>query len=476
MTSSARPRALEWALCIFTLAGCSAVGPTYRPPEPIAVPAQYLEPAGNANLLSTWQALLRDPVLQQLQTRALADSPDLALALARLGQARAVQAVQEGSTGPTLNASAQASSDMLSKNGEMFANVPPVQNLKSQFINTQAGFDASWEIDLFGYQRRLSEAANARTEAVAVRAQDARVTLTAEVARNYMELRLWQQRLQLALVQLKAMDDQLAITRVAVEHGETAKMDGLRLQNQRDNFAATLPALAFSERQNLAALSPLTGMPMAELQSLLQPTDSLPAMPEAPAAGLPAELLKHRPDVRAAERDWAAASADVGVATAAQYPRISLVGSAGWQSVHDNDLFTAASEFWSVGPRVSLPLFNSGRLANQVVANEAALDAARVSYRKTLLSAVADVDASLSRLSRYELRRTQLVQAEAQQQEILRLTQAQFNAGAVAQFEVIAAQRNLNTQQDQLAQAQGQSLTALVALYKALGGGWADTQ
>jgi outer membrane protein TolC len=139
-------------------------------------------------------------------------------------------------------------------------------------------------------------------------------------------------------------------------------------------------------------------------------------------------------------------------------------------------LFTAASEFWSVGPRVSLPLFNSGRLANQVVANEAALDAARVSYRKTLLSAVADVDASLSRLSRYELRRTQLVQAEAQQQEILRLTQAQFNAGAVAQFEVIAAQRNLNTQQDQLAQAQGQSLTALVALYKALGGGWADTQ
>ena len=261
---------------------------------------------------------------------------------------------------------------------------------------------------------------------------------------------------------------------MAVQYGETAKVDLQRLQNKRDNFAATLPALAFGERQNLAALSPLTGIPMAELQSLLQPTGTLPAMPEVPAAGLPAELLKHRPDVRAAERDWAAASADVGVATAAQYPRFSLVGNAGWQSVHDNDLITAASEFWSLGPRLSLPLFSSDRLANQVKANEAALDAARASYRKTLLGAVADVDAALSRLSRYELRRTQLVQAEAQQQEILRLTQAQFNAGAVARIDLIGALRNLNNQQDQLAQAQGQSLTALVALYKALGGGWAD--
>ncbi len=468
------PLALPLVLCILTLAGCSAVGPSYTPPEPESVPTQYLEPAGTANLISTWQTLLSDPALQQLQQRALVDSPDLALALARLSQARAVQSVQEGTTGPTLNASTQATSDRLSKNGEMFANVPPIQNPKTQFINTQVGFDASWEIDLFGYQRRLSEAAKARTEAAAVRAQDARVSLTAEVARNYLELRLWQQRLQLAQAQLKEIDDQLAITKVAVQRGETAKMDWLRLQNQRDNFAATLPALAFSERQNLAALSPLTGSSMAELQSLLQPTGTLPAMPEAPAAGLPAELLKHRPDVRAAERDWAAASADVGVATAAQYPRLSLVGNAGWQSVHDNDLITAASEFWSLGPRLSLPLFNSGRLANQVKANEAALDAARASYRKTLLSAVADVDAALSRLSRYELRRAQLVQAEAQQQEILRLTQAQFNAGAVARLDLIVALRNLNNQQDQLAQAQGQSLTALVALYKALGGGWAD--
>ena len=481
MTSSARqdpsrprPLVLELALCILTLAGCSAVGPNYAPPEPKAVPTEYLEPAGTANLISTWQTLLSDPALQQLQQRALLDSPDLALALARLSQARAVQSVQEGSTGPTLNASTQATSDMLSKNGEMFAIVPPVQNLKTQFVNTQVGFDASWEIDLFGYQRRLSEAANARTEAAAMRAQDARVSLTAEVARNYLELRLWQQRIQLAQEQLKEIDDQLAITKVAVQYGETAKVDLQRLQNQRDNFAATLPALAFGERQNLAALSPLTGIPMAELQSLLQPTGTLPAMPEVPAAGLPAELLKHRPDVRAAERDWAAASADVGVATAAQYPRFSLVGNAGWQSVHDNDLITAASEFWSLGPRLSLPLFSSDRLANQVKANEAALDAARASYRKTLLGAVADVDAALSRLSRYELRRTQLVQAEAQQQEILRLTQAQFNAGAVARIDLIGALRNLNNQQDQLAQAQGQSLTALVALYKALGGGWAD--
>lgn len=462
-----------WAalLALLALSGCTA-GRNYTPPDAASLPASYLEDAGSANLLGTWQTLLADPVLQHLQQHALADSPDLALALARLAQARATQAVQDGATGPNLNANLQSSADHLSKNGELFANAPPQQVLKTQFINTQAGFDASWELDLFGYQRRLSEAAAARSQAAAEHAQDARLSLSAEVTRNYLELRVWQQRLRLAQQQRQDMDAQIGMSSVAVQAGGMAPIDLLRAQNQRDNFSATLPMLALGVRQSMAALSPLTGMSMADLQALLERPGELPPMPPAPAAGLPADLLKHRPDVRAAERDWAAASADLGVATANQYPHFLLGGNVGWQSVHNNDLLTQASQFWSFGPRFSVPLFNRGRLASQVQANEAALDAAKASYRKALLSAVADVDAALSRLSRNESRRLQLLQVHAQQQQILAATQAQYRAGAVSRLDLVQAQRDLNTQQDQLAQAQGQSLNALIALYKALGGDW----
>ena len=453
--------------------GCS-VGRDYTPPPAQALPAHYLEveAAGTASLISTWQALLEDPVLQQLQQHALADSPDLEIALARLGQARAWQVQQDAATGPSLNANLQVSADNLSKNGELFANAPPQQAMKTQFINSQAGFDASWELDLFGYQRRLTEAASARTDAALERSRDARLSLSAEVARNYLELRLGQQRLRLAQEQLQQIDAQLAMYAVAVRVGELAPVELLRTQTQRDNYAATLPALALAIRQNLGALSPLSGMPMADLQHLLEPPADLPQMPPAPAAGLPADLLQHRPDVRAAEREWAAASADLGVATANQYPHFSLVGNGGWQSVHDNDLLSQASQFWSLGPRVSLPLFDGGRLASQVKANAAALDIARAGYRKALLTALADVDTALSRLARDESRRLQLAQATRQQQGILTATQAQWQAGAVSRLNLLQAERDLNTQQDQLAQAQGQSLTALVALYKALGGAW----
>ncbi len=473
------PHAVLWAAALVLQLACSgcSVGPDYRPPQAQDLPARYLQDAGSTSLISTWQTLLADPVLQQLQQRALADSPDLALALARLGQARAVQSAPDAATGPNLTATLQVSADNLSKNGELFANAPPQQAVKTQFINSQAGFDASWELDLFGYQKRLSQAASARTGAAAARARDARLTLSAEVARNYLELRLGQQRLRLAQQQLQQIDAQLAMNAVAVRVGELAAVELSRSQSQRDNYAATLPTLALAVRQNLAALSPLTGMALADLQQLLEPVAELPPVPAAPAAGLPADLLRHRPDVQAAERDWAAASADLGGATANQYPHFSLVGSGGWQSVHDNDLFSQASQFWSLGPRLSLPLFNSGRLASQVQAEAAALDVARAAYRKAMLGALADVDSALSRLAHDEARRQSLAQATLQQQNMVAAVRAQCQAGAASRFTLLQAERDLNAQQDQLAQAQGQSLTALVALYKALGGGWqSDTK
>lgn len=455
------------------LHGCSAVGPNYQSPSTQSLPVGYLGEGGSESVAQAWQRLLDDPVLAELQQTALAGNPDLALALARVEQARAQQRVQDATTAPGLNLGLQTSEDQLSKNSELFANAPPVQNLRTRFNNTQIGFDASWEIDLFGYQRRLSEGAQARSQAQDARAQDARLSLLAEVARQYLALRVAQQRQRLAQAQLQDLDREIAITHVAVGQGELAHSDAQRLQAQRDNFAASLPNLALAERQALAALSTLCARAAAELQARVAEPRTLPEVPPIPATGLPAELLRQRPDVRAAERDWAAASADVGVATALQYPRLSLVGSGGWQSVKQGELLNTASDFWSLGPRLSLPLLNGARLASQVQANQAALSAAQASYRKAVLGAVADVEAALSRMAQNEQRRAQLQRAQSNQADLLRLIQLQFEAGEVSRLNVLEAQRSLNTQQDQVLQAQGESLTALVAIYKALGGGWA---
>ncbi|MBV8619696.1 MAG: efflux transporter outer membrane subunit [Curvibacter sp.] len=461
-------------LCLaLSLSACSAVGPDFRRPDGAGLPAQYLEPGGGQSVSAVWQQLLADPVLADLQQAALRDNPDFAVALLRVQQARADQAVQDAGSGPSVGLTAQNSQDRISRNSELFANAPPVGNLRTRFSNSQIGFDASWEIDLFGHQRRLSEAALARTEALQERAQDARLSLLAEVARQYLALRLAQQRGRLAQAQLDDLDSEVAITRIAVEHGELARSDLQRLLAQRDNFAAGLPNLAQAERQALAALSTLCAMAGAELQRRLAETWPLPEVPPPPATGLPADLLRQRPDVRAAERDWAAASADVGVATALQYPQVSLVGHGGWQSVSQGALLDPASRDWSFGPSLSLPLFNSDRLAGQVRSREAALKAAEVSYRKAVQAALADVEVALSRMAQSEHRRGQLLRSQAEQAELLRLTELQLQAGDSSRLNVLEARRSLNSQQDQVLQAQGESLTALVAICKSLGGGWA---
>lgn len=465
---------LTLCFAVLSLAGCAAVGPNYQPPAAQALPAQYLEPAGSADLRAVWRSLTDDPLLRRLQQAAVAQGPDLAQALARLAQSRAQQSAQDAATGPSLAVAARASDDRISRNGEMFANLPPALNPKSRFVNEQIGFDASWEIDLFGYQRRVSEGAAARSQAAADRADDVRLMLAAEVARNYFELRVTQQRIALLRAELAEVDEAIAITKVAVAGGEFARTDLRRAELLRDNLAAGLPALELAARRSLAALMPLTALPLPDLNAMLGAPRDLPPVPEAPAAGLPGELLRRRPDLRAAERDRAAASADVGVAVAARYPRFSLLGQGGWQSVHSGRLLDPASLFWSAGPQLSLPLFESGRLQAQVQASEAALAAADAAWRKTALAAVADAEVALTRVARGESRRAELLRAEQRQADLLALAEQRFRAGDASRLELIEARRALQQQREQTVQAQGDSLTAMVALVKALGGAAPD--
>ncbi len=225
-------------------------------------------------------------------------------------------------------------------------------------------------------------------------------------------------------------------------------------------------------QQNIVVLSTLTTWSVQEIAQRFGAPKALMPVPQAPATGLPADLLLHRPDVRAVERDLAAASADIGVAVSALYPRFSLVGNTGWSSIQSSSLLDAASRTWSIGPQFSLPIFNGQRLQNQVKANQAAFDVASENYKKSILNAVGDVEIALSRVSRNEESRRQLLAALDQQQQTLAKTQRQLALGEVSQFSVLEVQKLIAVEQDQIVQTQMQSLSGLVALYKAVGGGW----
>ena len=452
------------------LLACRPVGVDYtRPKAP--VPDAFPVASGAKAPQVQWWTGLGDPVLTRLITQALAASPDLELAEARLRQARALQGVQDAQGGLKVNLDGRVSRDKLSANGELFANVP-LPNPKVNFTNYQVGFDASWELDFFGHQRRLSEAAGSRTEAAAERLKDARLVLAAEVARTYIELRTGQQRLILAEASAGKLEQLAQLTRIAVQAGESAQQERRQADLNLAGFRATVPDLEVALRQSLTSLATLTAQPVAQVEAQVGPAARLMAVPPAPAAGLPSDLLNRRPDLRGAERDLQAAHADVGVAVAERYPRFSLVGNAGWNAIQSGSLMQAASRNWSLGPGLSLPLFNQGLLRNQVRANQAAYDAALATYHKAVLTALADVDVAFTRLAQDERKRQQLEAGEAHQRELLKLSQAQFQAGDIARTTLLQAERSLLTQEDQSLQAQSQSLTALVSVYKALGGGW----
>lgn len=451
---------------------CHPVGTDYARPR-VDLPETFAVPAGDRAPHLAWWAALGDPVLTRLITQADAASPDLRLAEARLRQARAQQGVQDAQGGPTLDANGRVSRDRLSQNSENFANVP-IANPRLDFTDYQAGFDASWELDFFGHQRRLSEAAAARTGASAEQLGDARLILAAEVARTYIELRTGQQRLVLAEASVRQLEALLELTRAAVQAGDSARQELRQAELNLAAFRATVPALEVGLRESLTSLATLTAQPVAQVQAQVGPAAPLMAVPPAPAAGLPSDLLNRRPDLRSAEQDLRAANADVGVALAERYPRFSLVGNAGWNSIQSGTLLQNASRTWSLGPQFSLPLFNQGRLKAQVRAEQAAYDAALASYHKAVLEALADVDVAFTRLAQDERQRGLLLDTEARQQQLLDLARQQFQAGDTARTPVLQAERSLLAQRDQVLQAQSQSLTALVSVYKALGGGWAD--
>lgn len=481
-TDGARRRMLGlWAaataVAALLMAGC-AVGPDYRRPE-IAVPAQWgsstqAQPTSAASAappeLLRWWTRLNDPLLDALIDEAVAGNLDVATARARIREARASYRQAGGALWPTLTASASATR---SGSGTVTAgNLTATTNTSSGGNVFQAGFDASWELDLFGANRRATEAAQYGAEASEWSLRATLLTLVGDVATSYVQARGYQARLALARDTATSQQETARITRARFEAGASSGLDAANAAGHAQSTLASIPTLEAAHGQLVHGLSVLTGQPPQALRERLALAGTIPAAALPVAMGMPADVLLNRPDVLQAERQYAQYTSRVGQAMAARYPSVTLTGRLAASGTQAGDLARHSSIGWSFGPSLSVPLFNGGRL-------EAAADVARaqrdqyfIAYQAAVLGALKDVENAGVALA-HERERQRLLQASAEQyREAATLSHALYDSGATSFLDVLTADRSLYAAQDALIQSQVSVAAGYVALNKALGGGW----
>jgi NodT family efflux transporter outer membrane factor (OMF) lipoprotein len=475
MNTSARASlrsGLAAAFAIPLLSGC-VVGKAYQEPA-LDTPPQFVAqsvPFTSAQPSDHWWTALMDSQLDALIDTALAGNPDLLAAEARVRASRAQLGASESARKPQITADGKLSRDKLSKNGELLANLP-FPNPKTEFTDYRAGFDASWEIDIAGRTRHSIEAANARLDGTAESLNNARVVLAAEVVNDYVSFRIGQHRLKLAQDTLDAFTQTRNLVDRQWRAGAISDLEQRRASADQQSAAANIPPLEAEMNAALYRLAALTGMPAADLISRLNAIQPIPSLPESVPVGLPSDLLRRRPDVRRAEREFAAASADLGVAIAEQYPRFTLIGDVGLESIRTGDFAAAASRYWNLAPQLSVPLLSGGRLKQTVHAGEATRDAALQSYRSAVLQALADTESALIRFSHEESRAQSLGESYRTLQGSLELARQRYRAGEAALTEVLDVQRETYRIADQHVQSQGQAVLYFASLHKSLGGGW----
>ncbi|MDX1697144.1 MAG: TolC family protein, partial [Thiohalobacterales bacterium] len=397
----------------------------------------------------------------------------LQIAGLRILESRAQLGIATGNRYPQLqqvNASATAI--------ELSENRPnAVPGIDDDYASYQAGFDAAWELDFWGRFRRGIEAAEAGLSASVADYDNALVSLTAEVARAYITIRTLEERLALAEANIELQQESLRVARVRFENGATTELDVQQATSNLADTRALVPILKRSLRQARNGLSILLGLPPSDLSGMLGGPGTIPVAPAELAAGVPADLLRRRPDVRAAEQQAASQSALVGVAQADLYPRFSLVGSIGFQSSNTGsssagDLFDGDSLFYNAGPAFSWNILNYGRIRNNVRVQDARLQQALVNYRNTVLTAYREAeDAMVAFVESQRESEFRATSAQAAQRST-EIASIQYREGSVDFQRVIDAERFLVQQQDQWTSVRGDIALNMVALYKALGGGW----
>jgi multidrug efflux system outer membrane protein len=414
-----------------------------------------------------WWKQFEDPILDRLIDRAVAGNRDVKTATALLRETRALYDLDRFDLAPTVTAQAGYTRQLVSD-----AVLPGTPRDSRTFGFWSAGFDATWEVDLFGRIRRSNEAAYAEVGVADASRRDVLVTLLAEVARNYFEYRGSRFQLEVAKRNAKNQEESLAFVTARFNAGRGTELDVSRAKAELQSTRALIPPIEADALRARNRIAVLLGEPPSGFVLEAPPPAPLDKLPAMVAIGRPEDLLRRRPDVRQAERSLAAATARIGVATADLFPRLTFNGTFGPQASTIPSLFKAGAAAYSFGPQLSWAAFDLGRVEARIRAAGAHADAELHRYEQTVLLALEDTENALILLGRTRERRDALVEAVSSSERAAELAEARYQGGAVDYLASLDAQRTVLSFQLQLSESQTRTVTALIGLYKALGGGW----
>ena len=488
------PRSLACLTTVFAAvmltAGCTSfqeyihngfkVGPNYgKPPAPVAkdwIDANDQRVRTISDDLSKWWTVFKDPVLDDLVCDAYRQNLSLRVAGMRVLEARAQLAIDTGNLLPQTQTSTGDFkwNGLSEKTANNLLSIPPspaFPPFKRWYGQWDLGFNLSWELDFWGRFRRAIEADSASLDASVENYDDVLVTLLGEVATAYTQMRITEQRIKFAQENVNLQRETLAIVEARFQRGTVTKLDLAQARSTLEQTEATIPELEISLRQFNNQLCILLGSPPEELRARLGP-GAIPTAPVEVAVGIPADLLRRRPDVRRAERQAASQSAEIGVAEAEFYPHIAINGTWQYSAEFFKDLWTPRALNGNIGPTFTWNILNYGRILNNVHLQDARFGELAATYQNTVLSAAQDVENGLVTFLKAQRRTRFQADSVKDAAEAVGIGVAQYKAGTIDFTRVTQLEQNLVTQQDTLAQAQGEIVTGLIQVYKALGGGW----
>jgi len=470
---------LTLVLAAGTLSGC-AVGPDYQGPPTLDMPAAFSAADADAKTagtrkqdeaalreLAAWWQQFGDAQLTSLIVRAAEGNLDLKIASARIAESRALLGISEANFWPTVNADGSYNYSRFSENSSNGGRFP--SGADNDF---RAGVNASWEVDVFGRVRRGVEAATADLAAQEELRRDLTLMLAADVARTYTTYRSLQARVLIAQANINSQQESLNLANSRFKAGLSSELDVAQSTTQLANTKAAIPTLQIAARQNLHSLSVLLGKAPAALAQELDETKPVPTAQPDVALGVPSELLRRRPDIRQAERNIAATSARIGVATADLFPQFTIVGSFGFEAENFAKLFDTNSRYWGIGPALRWNIFDFGRINNNIKASEAREQQSVATYEKTVLNALRETEDALVGYAKEQLRYTALTESSIASRRALDLAKAQYQAGTIGYFQVLDAERVKLLVEDSLAASSAVITNNLITIYKSLGGGW----
>jgi NodT family efflux transporter outer membrane factor (OMF) lipoprotein len=448
--------------------GCTAVGPDYTRPE-LDLPQKWnqAEDAGMLPVQATvreWWLVFDDPLLTTLIEQAAEQNLDLQIAVARVDEARARLRMTAGDYLPTLDAQGS-----VSRQESRPSALDPKGTTDTYYA---AGMETGWELDLFGRIRRSVQASAAAYQASREERTDVMISMYAQLAGVYVDIRTLQARLNTAEANIRSQEEILSLTRSRFKHGLATGLDVAQAELVLADTQAAIPPLRIELQQSFNAMDVLLGSPPGTARQFLDGQGSIPLPPESIGTGVPADLLRQRPDIRRAERELAAQTARIGIAQAQLYPRLSLTGSFNYTATDLNDMFTSTARAFLFGPVVSWNVFNAGKTRARIEMEEARTQQALLAYRLRVLQALSEVESAMTGYKEQKTRLDSLGNAVLASRKSLHMAEKLYKDGLADFQNVLDAQRSLYSAEDQMDTARGNAALYMINLYRALGGGW----